>query len=127
MSIVTGSKEYFKGIGEIKFEGIGSDNPLAYKWYDETKIVAGKSLKEHLRFAVCYWHTFCNTGGDPLAREQKFLNGTNLQIQCNVQKIRWTRLLSLLQNWAFLITVFMMLIWLMKGIPLMNMNRICEL
>ncbi len=65
MSIVTGSKEYFKGIGEIKFEGIGSDNPLAYKWYDETKIVAGKSLKEHLRFAVCYWHTFCNTGGDP--------------------------------------------------------------
>jgi xylose isomerase len=65
MSIVTGSKEYFKGIGQIKFEGTGSDNPLAYKWYDENKIVAGKSLKEHLRFAVCYWHTFCNTGGDP--------------------------------------------------------------
>src|SRR5579871_5763525 len=65
MSIVTGNKEYFKGIGEIKFEGVGSDNPLAYKWYDENKIVAGKSLKEHLRFAACYWHTFCNTGGDP--------------------------------------------------------------
>jgi len=65
MSIVTGNKEYFKGIGEIKFEGVQSDNPLAYKWYDENKIVAGKSLKEHLRFAVCYWHTFCNTGGDP--------------------------------------------------------------
>ncbi len=65
MSIVTGNREYFKGIGEIKYEGLQSDNPLAYKWYDENKIVAGKSLKEHLRFAVCYWHTFCNTGGDP--------------------------------------------------------------
>jgi xylose isomerase len=65
MSIVTGSKEYFKGIGQIKYEGAGSDNPLAYKWYDENKVVAGKTLKEHLRFAVCYWHTFCNTGGDP--------------------------------------------------------------
>src|SRR5579871_4714885 len=65
MAIITGSKEYFKGVGQIKFEGVGSDNPLAYKWYDENKVVAGKSLKEHLRFAVCCWHTFCNTGGDP--------------------------------------------------------------
>ncbi|MBS1669266.1 MAG: xylose isomerase [Bacteroidetes bacterium] len=65
MSIVTGDKEYFKGIGQIKFEGRDSDNPLAYKWYDENRIVGGKSLKEQVRFAVCYWHTFCNTGGDP--------------------------------------------------------------
>ncbi|MBS1948732.1 MAG: xylose isomerase [Bacteroidetes bacterium] len=65
MSIVTGSKEFFKGIGQVKYEGPRSDNPLAYKWYDENKMVAGKTLKEHLRFAVCYWHTFCNTGGDP--------------------------------------------------------------
>jgi xylose isomerase len=65
MGIVTGSKEYFKGINEIKFEGQQSDNPLAFKWYDENKIVAGKKLKDHVRFAVCYWHTFCNTGGDP--------------------------------------------------------------
>jgi xylose isomerase len=65
MSIVTGSKEYFKGIGKIKFEGQQSDNPLAFKWYDENKIIAGKTLNEHVRFAVCYWHTFCNTGNDP--------------------------------------------------------------
>jgi xylose isomerase len=65
MSIVTGNKEFFKGIGKIKFEGKESDNPLAYKWYDENKTFAGKTLKEYLRFAVCYWHTFCNTGGDP--------------------------------------------------------------
>src|SRR6516225_9194225 len=65
MSIVIGNKEYFSGIGQIKFEGPGSDNPLAFKWYDENKIVGGKKLKDHVRFAVCYWHTFCNTGGDP--------------------------------------------------------------
>jgi xylose isomerase len=65
MAVVTGNKEYFKDIGQIKYEGAQSDNPLAYKWYDENRQVAGKTLKDHLRFAVCYWHTFCNTGGDP--------------------------------------------------------------
>lgn len=65
MNIITGDKEFFKGIGSIKYEGVESDNPLAFKWYDENKVVAGKSMKEHLRFAVCYWHTFCNTGADP--------------------------------------------------------------
>ncbi|MGC4039203.1 MAG: xylose isomerase [Chitinophagaceae bacterium] len=65
MSIVTGSKEFFPGIGKINYEGPQSDNPLAYKWYDENRIIAGKTMKEFLRFAVCYWHTFCNTGADP--------------------------------------------------------------
>jgi len=65
MKIVTGDKEFFKGIGQIRYEGVESDNPLAFKWYDENRIVAGKTMKEHLRFAVCYWHTFCNTGADP--------------------------------------------------------------
>lgn len=65
MSITTGSKEFFPGIGKIRYEGPQSDNPLAYKWYDENRIVAGKTMKEFLRFAVCYWHTFCNTGADP--------------------------------------------------------------
>jgi len=65
MSITLGSKEYFPGIGQIQYEGPQSDNPLAFKWYDEKKMIAGKSMKEHLRFAVAYWHTLCNTGGDP--------------------------------------------------------------
>jgi len=65
MKVITGDKEFFKGIGSIKYEGVESDNPLAFKWYDENRIVAGKTMKEHLRFAVCYWHTFCNTGADP--------------------------------------------------------------
>jgi xylose isomerase len=65
MKVITGDKEFFKGIGPIKYEGVESDNPLAFKWYDENKVVAGKTMKEHMRFAVCYWHTFCNTGADP--------------------------------------------------------------
>ncbi|HKK75299.1 MAG TPA: xylose isomerase [Saprospiraceae bacterium] len=57
--------EYFKGISKIKYEGRDSDNPLAFKWYDADKKVAGKTMKEHFRFAVAYWHTFCGTGNDP--------------------------------------------------------------
>ncbi len=65
MSIVTGNTEYFKGIGKIAYEGRDSDNPLAFKWYDENAVVAGKPMKEHLRFAIAYWHSFCGGGGDP--------------------------------------------------------------
>jgi len=60
-----GAKEYFPGIGTIPFEGPGSDNPLAFKVYDAGKKIGGKTMREHLRFAVCYWHTFCNAGADP--------------------------------------------------------------
>ena len=65
MEVLKGNKEYFKGIGQIKYEGPDSKNPLAFKWYDENKMVAGKTMKDHLRFAVAYWHTFCATGEDP--------------------------------------------------------------
>lgn len=65
MKPITGNKEYFSKVGAIQYEGPKSDNPFAFKWYDENRVVAGKSMKEHMRFAVCYWHTFCNTGGDP--------------------------------------------------------------
>jgi xylose isomerase len=65
MKIVTGSKEYFPKIGKIKFEGRGSKNPLAFKFYDENKVVAGKKMKDHFRFAMAYWHTLCGTGNDP--------------------------------------------------------------
>ncbi len=57
--------EYFNGIEKITYEGIGSTNPLAFRWYDENRVVAGKTMKEYFRFAVAYWHSFCGTGGDP--------------------------------------------------------------
>jgi len=65
ITVTVGKKEFFKGIGRIPFEGKGSDNPLAFRWYDENKVVRGKTMKEHLRFAVAWWHTLCGTGGDP--------------------------------------------------------------
>ena len=65
MKPLIGDKEYFKGVGAIKFEGKESDNPLAFRFYDENKVVAGKTMKEHFRFAVAYWHTLTGTGGDP--------------------------------------------------------------
>ena len=65
MEYLTGDKEFFPGIGKIKFEGKDSKNPLAFKYYDENQEVGGKSLKDHFRFAVAYWHTLTGTGGDP--------------------------------------------------------------
>ena len=64
-SVVLGEKEFFKGIGQVKYEGPESNNPLAFRWYDENRVVAGKTLKEHLRFAGAYWHSFVGNGGDP--------------------------------------------------------------
>ena len=61
----TTKQAYFKGVDKIKFEGRESTNPFAFKWYDENRIVAGKPLKDHFKFAMAYWHTLCNTGGDP--------------------------------------------------------------
>ena len=65
MDFFKGNKEFFPGIGKIKYEGPQSRNPLAFKWYDENKVVAGKPMNDYLRFAVAYWHTMCGDGGDP--------------------------------------------------------------
>lgn len=64
-SIFIGETEFFPGIGQIQYEGPESDNPLAFKTYDPNRIVGGKSMQDHLRFAVCYWHSFCADGADP--------------------------------------------------------------
>ncbi len=56
---------YFKTIERIAHEGPDSANPLAFRWYDKNQKVFGKRMEDHLRFAVCYWHTFCATGIDP--------------------------------------------------------------
>lgn len=56
---------YFSDIQPVAYEGQESLNPLAFKWYDANRMVLGKSMAEHLRFAVCYWHSFCWNGSDP--------------------------------------------------------------
>ena len=60
-----GDKEYFKGIPKIAFEGKTSDNPLAFKYYNPDQVVAGKTMREHFKFAIAYWHSFCGQGSDP--------------------------------------------------------------
>lgn len=55
----------FPEINRIPFEGPKSTNPLAFRYYDENEVVAGKKMKDHLRFSVVYWHTFRGTGSDP--------------------------------------------------------------
>ncbi|CAM3644090.1 xylose isomerase [Marinicrinis lubricantis] len=56
---------YFDQVGKIQYEGKDTQNPLAYKYYNPSEVVAGKTMEEHLRFAVAYWHTFTADGGDP--------------------------------------------------------------
>jgi xylose isomerase len=56
---------YFPEVQKIKYEGPESKNPLAFRHYNPSEVVEGKTMKEHLRFAVCYWHTFRGTGSDP--------------------------------------------------------------
>jgi len=57
--------EYFKNVSKIPYEGPKSDNPLAFKYYNADEVIGGKTMKEHMRFAVAYWHTFQARGGDP--------------------------------------------------------------
>lgn len=69
-----GNVEYYKGIGDIKFEGKDSKNPFSFKYYDPNKIVAGRALKDHFKFAIAYWHSFCGQGTDPFgSATQNFL------------------------------------------------------
>ena len=64
-NVLIGKKEYFPNIGKIKYEGPDSKNPLSFKFYNEEKKVVGKTMREHFRFSVAYWHTLCGTGSDP--------------------------------------------------------------
>ena len=63
--IYKGKKEAYPGIGKIEYEGKKSKNPLAFRWYNPEEEVGGKQMKDHLRFAIAYWHSFCGDGSDP--------------------------------------------------------------
>ncbi len=68
------TNEYFKGIDPIQFEGKESKNPLAFKYYNPEQPVAGKTMREHFKFAIAYWHSFCGQGADPFGSgTQSFL------------------------------------------------------
>jgi xylose isomerase len=63
--VTLGDTTFFPGIDAIPFEGRESDNPLAYRWYEPDRVVAGKPMRDFFKFAVAYWHSFCGTGADP--------------------------------------------------------------
>ena len=110
-TIVTGQKEFFNGIPQIKFEGIESDNPLAFHWYDEHKVVAGKTMKEYLRFACAYWHSFTGNGADPFGEPHICLPGMKKQMPLQEPETKPMQPLNLSPNWACRIIVFMMQTW----------------
>ena len=58
------STPFFPDVDPIRYEGPDSDNPLAFRWYDADRVVAGRTMAEHLRFGVCYWHSFAWDGSD---------------------------------------------------------------
>lgn len=59
------SSDFFTGVPDIRYEGPASDNPFAFRWYNPDQVIAGKTMKDHLRFACAYWHSFCGNGADP--------------------------------------------------------------
>lgn len=56
---------YFADVKKVKYEGVASNNPLAFRHYNPSEVIMGKTMKEHLRFAVAYWHTMTQDGSDP--------------------------------------------------------------
>src|SRR5882672_2814382 len=71
MKVVTGQQQFFKSIKKVRFEGKDSDNPMAFKYYNAQQKVGKKSMENHLRFAVAYWHTFGGNGSDPFGAPTK--------------------------------------------------------
>ena len=65
------TKEFFPGIGKIKFEGSDSRNPLAFRFYDAERVVMGKKMKDWFKFAMAWWHTLCAQGSDQFGGETK--------------------------------------------------------
>lgn len=72
MKTMQTNHSFFKNINKIEYEGPESRNPLAFKWYDENRTIGGIPLKEHLRYAVAYWHSLCDGGGDPFGGNTRF-------------------------------------------------------
>jgi xylose isomerase len=73
-----GKKEAYPGIGKIEYEGKKSKNPLAFRWYNPEEEVGGKQMKDHLRFAIAYWHSFCGDGSDPFGKATRIYPWDNV-------------------------------------------------
>jgi xylose isomerase len=79
---------YFEGINKINYEGPESKNPLSFKYYNPDEVVFGKTMKEQLRFAMSYWHTFTYMGNDPFGAATMFRPWDNAECPMEVAKAR---------------------------------------
>lgn len=118
------TKEYFPGIGKIKFEGKESKNPMAFRYYDAEKVINGKKMKDWLKFAMAWWHTLCAEGGDQFGGGTKKFLGTVMPIRCRLPRIRWMPALNSCRKWESNIIVSMMWTCVRKPIQSRNMKRI---
>ncbi|HHW70763.1 MAG TPA: xylose isomerase [Clostridiales bacterium] len=80
--------EYFKDVKEIKYEGPKSDNPLAFKYYNPDELVGNKTMREHLKFSVAYWHTFTAQGTDPFGAGTMIRSWDHIQDPMDKAKVR---------------------------------------
>ena len=103
--ILTGNKEYYKGIDAIRYEGKESDNPLAFKYYDPERVVAGKKMREHFKFAVLIGILSAVKVQILLDQGLRTSYGINHLILYKLQKIRLMQHLSLLLKWGSIIFV----------------------
>ncbi|MDX9726301.1 MAG: xylose isomerase [Bacteroidales bacterium] len=84
--VTKGKDEAYPGIGKIEYEGRKSRNPLAFKWYNPDEKVSGKTMKEHLRFAIAYWHSFCGDGTDQFGSATHFYPWEGLSLDEKISR-----------------------------------------
>ncbi len=89
---------YFKNISKIPFEGITSKNPLAFRYYEPQRMVAGKTMEAHFKFAVAYWHTFCGEGGDPFGPGTKFFPWVKAKDPMDIAKMKMDAAFEFMQK-----------------------------
>ena len=95
-NVFIGNKEFFPNVDKILFEGPDSDNPFAFKAYDANRMVGGKSMRDHLKFAVCYWHSFVPTDQILSDLQLELSPGTRNKTLWAQRKTRWMPPLSYL-------------------------------
>lgn len=95
MNYFKGEKEFFPGIGKIEFEGRESKNPMAFHYYDENKVVMGKTLKDHLRFAMAIGIHCVRKGQISSVAERKHFPGMRVRTVFPVPSIKWMLLSNL--------------------------------
>ena len=83
-----GKKEMYPGVVRIEFEGVKSKNSLAFRWYNPESLVEGKRMKDNLRFAIDYWHSFCGGGSDPFGNTARFSLWKNAESDDNTSMKR---------------------------------------